>query len=89
MLLKSLPHVKYWWESYWERHNEDESMTFRRGPTWVAFVDALKEEFYHVGNYDDQYTRWMTLHQERDQNGVRVHQHLPYLVLKLGIRDSE
>jgi hypothetical protein len=25
-LLKSLPHVKYWWECYWERHNEDKSM---------------------------------------------------------------
>jgi hypothetical protein len=48
-------------------HNEDESITFRIGPTWVAFVDALKEEFYPVGNYDDQYMRWMTSHQETDQ----------------------
>jgi hypothetical protein len=57
MLLKSLPHVKYWWESYFERHNKEESMTLRRGPTWENFIDALKEEFYHVVNYDDQYTR--------------------------------
>jgi hypothetical protein len=28
-LLKALPHVKYWWESYWERHDGDESTTFR------------------------------------------------------------
>jgi hypothetical protein len=25
-LLKALPRVKYWWESYWERHNKDESI---------------------------------------------------------------
>jgi len=56
-LLKSLPHVKYWWEYYWEIHNEDESMAFRKRPTLVDFVDSLKEEFYLVRKYDDQYTR--------------------------------
>jgi uncharacterized protein YfeS len=60
-LLKSLPHVKAWWEGYWERYTMDESMPFGREPTWEAFVDSLKEEFYPVGNYDDQYMRWMTL----------------------------
>jgi hypothetical protein len=65
-LLKSLPHVKYWWEGYWERHNKDESVTFRTRPTWETFVDSLKEELYPVGNYDDPYMRWMTLCQERD-----------------------
>jgi hypothetical protein len=62
MLLKSLPHVKYWWDTYYVQHVEDESEAFGTEPTWVAFVDALKEEFYPVGNYDDQYTRWTTLH---------------------------
>jgi len=32
-LLKSLPHVKSWWEGYCERHIIDESMPFRRKPT--------------------------------------------------------
>jgi hypothetical protein len=29
------------------------SMPLGREPTWEAFMDALKEEFYHVGSYDD------------------------------------
>jgi hypothetical protein len=52
-LLKSLPHVRVWWEGYWERYTVDESMPLGREPTWVAFVDSLKEELYHVKNYDD------------------------------------
>jgi hypothetical protein len=40
----------------------DESMSFGREPTWAPFVDGLKKEFYPVGSYYDQYTRWMTLH---------------------------
>jgi hypothetical protein len=48
VLLKSLPHVRSWWEGYWERYTMDESTLFGREPTWVAFVDALKEEFYPV-----------------------------------------
>ena len=60
-LLKSLPHVKSWWEGYWERYIADESTLFRREPTWAAFVDSLKEEFYPIGNYEDQYMRWTTL----------------------------
>jgi hypothetical protein len=52
-LLKSLPCVKYWWEGYWERHNEDESTTLETQPTWATFVDSLEEDFYHVRNYDD------------------------------------
>jgi hypothetical protein len=53
-LLKSLPHVSAWWEGYWDRYNMNESTLFGREPTWVAFVYSLKEEFYHVINYDDQ-----------------------------------
>jgi hypothetical protein len=53
-LLKSLPHARAWWEGYWERYTVDESTPFRREPTWEAFVDALKEEFYPIKNYDDQ-----------------------------------
>jgi hypothetical protein len=53
--------------SYWERHNEYETMAFRIGPTRVAFVNSLKEYFYSIRNNDDYYTRWtMTLRHERD-----------------------
>jgi hypothetical protein len=45
VLLKSLLHVRYWWEGYWERYTADESTTFGREPSWVTFVDSLKEEF--------------------------------------------
>jgi hypothetical protein len=54
-LLKSLPHVRAWWEGYWERYTMDESTLFGREPTWDSFVYALKEEFYPVGKYVDQY----------------------------------
>jgi hypothetical protein len=43
----------------------NEYTPFKRDPTWVAFVDSLKEEFYPVRNYYDQYMRWMTLPQKR------------------------
>jgi len=49
-LLKSLPHVRDWWEGYWERYTIDESTLFGREPTWVAFVDSIKEDFYPVRN---------------------------------------
>ena len=26
-------------------------------PTWDIFVDAVKEEYYFLGNYEDQYMR--------------------------------
>ena len=66
-LLKSLPHVRAWWEGYSERYTANESTPFKREPTRAAFVDALKEEFYPVRNYDDQYMRSTTLCQKRDQ----------------------
>ena len=43
MLLKSLPHAIDWWETYCEKHVEDESEIFELGPTWMDFVDSLRE----------------------------------------------
>jgi hypothetical protein len=65
-LLKALPRVRSWREGYWERYIVDESTLFGRDPTWATFVDSLKEEFYPVGNYDDQHMTWTTLCQKRD-----------------------
>ena len=55
-LLKSLPHVKYWWDGYYKRHAKDEYGILKEKPTLEYFVDVIKEEFYLVRNYDDQYT---------------------------------
>ena len=79
-LLKALPHVKSWWETYWEQSSKEKSRIYGADPTWDFFVDAVKEQYYPVGNYEDQYMRWTTLRQE-GPTSFRVHQYLPYLVL--------
>jgi hypothetical protein len=50
-LLKALPHVKHWWETYWEQSSTEESGIYGAEPTWDFFVDAVKEQYYPVGNY--------------------------------------
>jgi hypothetical protein len=64
-LLKALPHVKHWWETYWEKSSIEESGIYGAEPTWGFFVDVVKEQYYPVGNYEDQYMRWTALRQER------------------------
>jgi hypothetical protein len=44
-LLKDLPHVKHWWETYWEKSSIEESGTYGAEPTWDFFVDAVKEQW--------------------------------------------
>jgi hypothetical protein len=61
IVLKDLPRVRYWLETYYEKHFRDESTIFGPKPTWVDFVNALNEKYYHVGKYDDPYMRWTTL----------------------------
>jgi hypothetical protein len=60
-LLKVVPHVKDWWETHYEKTYMGEPSMFPTIPTWESFVDALKEQYYPVRSYDDQYTRWTTL----------------------------
>jgi len=88
-LLKSLPHVKHWWETYWEQSSAKESGIYGTKPTWDFFVDALKEQYYPVGNYEDQYMRWTTLRQERGQAVPEFTNIFHTLRTKLGIKDSE
>jgi hypothetical protein len=52
-LLKSLPHVKHWWETYWEKSSIEESRIYGAEPTWEFFVDVVKEQYYPIGNYED------------------------------------
>jgi hypothetical protein len=52
-LLKALPHVKHWWETYWDQSYIEESGIYGTKPTWEFFVDAVKDQYYLVGNYDN------------------------------------
>jgi len=65
--LKAMPHVKDWWDTYCEQNSTDVIDIFGGKPTWASFVESIKEKYYHVGNYDDQYTKWTTLQWEMDQ----------------------
>jgi hypothetical protein len=37
-LLKALPHVIYWWDTYCEQHAKEESIIFGPGPTWEVLL---------------------------------------------------
>ena len=60
-LLKVVPLVKNCWDTCYEQNSSDES-----GMCEASFIDVVKEQYYPVENYDDQYTKWTILHQERD-----------------------
>ena len=66
-LLNIVPHVQNWWGTYWEKNSSDESGMFETKPTWASFIDVVKEQYYPMENYDEQYTNWTILHQESDQ----------------------
>jgi hypothetical protein len=88
-LLKALPHVKNWWENYWEKISTEESGIYGVQPTWDFFVDAVKEQYYPIGNYEDQYMRWTTLWKERGQEVSKFTNTFHTLHTKLGIKYSE
>jgi hypothetical protein len=67
-LLKAAPHVKDWWKTYLEQEGEGEPSMFLDAPTWNYFRDAIKEQYYPVGIYEDKYIQWTTLRQQRDQD---------------------
>jgi hypothetical protein len=52
-------------------------------------VDAVKEQYYIVGKYDDQYMRWTTLQQERGQAVSDFTNTFHTLRTNLGIKDSK
>jgi hypothetical protein len=58
-------------------------------PTWDFFVDAVKEQYYPIGNYEDQYMRWTTLWKERGQAVSEFTNTFHTLLTKLGIKDFE
>jgi hypothetical protein len=53
LILKFVPHVINWWENYYGKNYTEDSGMFQDEPTWDFFMDAAKEKYYHVENYDD------------------------------------
>jgi hypothetical protein len=88
-LLRALPHVRYWCDNYFEKYVVVESAIFWPRPTCADFVDALKEKYHYVGNYYDQYMRWTTVHQERDQTVLEYTNIFHTLHKNIGIKDSK
>ena len=56
-------------------------------PLGIFFVDAVKEQYYPIGNYEDQYIRWTTLRQERGQAVLKFSNTFHTLRTKLGIKN--
>jgi hypothetical protein len=48
-------------------------------------MDVVKEQYYPIGNYNDQYMRCTTLHQERGQIVMDFTNTFHTLCTKLGI----
>jgi hypothetical protein len=88
-LLKVVPHVKYWWENFCEQKETKETSLFTVTTTWESFKDAIKEQYYPFRSYDDFYTKWTTLRQERDQAVPNFTNIFHTLRTKLGIKESE
>jgi hypothetical protein len=88
-LLKVVPHVKDCCDTYSEQRVVEESTILVITPTWDLFRDAIKEQYYCVGSYEDQYTRWSTLRQERDQTVPDFTNIFHTPCTKLGIKDSK
>ena len=88
-ILKALPHVKHCWETYWDKSSTEEFGIYGVEPTWYFFVDAVKEQYYPAGNYEDQCMRWTTLRQERGQAVSDFTNTFHTLRTKLGIKDSK
>jgi hypothetical protein len=89
VLLKVVPHVKYWWETFCEQKEIEGSTLFVDASTWSSFRDVIKEQYYPVGSYDDLYRRWTTLWQERHQTMPEFTNVFHILRTNLGIKYFE
>jgi hypothetical protein len=47
-LLKVIPHVKDWWETFCEQKETEEPSLFTVTTTWESFRDVIKEQYYPV-----------------------------------------
>jgi hypothetical protein len=89
VLLKVVPRVKDWWETFCEQKKIEGSTLFAISPTWGSFMDVIKEQYHPIGSYDDLYTRWTTMRHERDQTMREFTNVFHTLRTNLGIKDSE
>jgi hypothetical protein len=89
VLLKVVPRVKDWWETFCEQKEIEEPSLFIVAVTRESFKDDIKEQYYPVGSYDDLYTKWTTLRQEKDQAVPEFTNIFHTLHIKLGIKDSK
>ena len=62
---------------------------FETNITWASFIDVVKEQYYLVGSYDDQYINWTIMHQERDQAVSEYTNKFYTLRTNMGIKDSQ
>jgi hypothetical protein len=88
-LLKVVPHVKDFLDTYYEQKASEEYSLFAVVPTCVSFRDVIKERYYPIGRHDDQYTKWTTLWHERDQTMPEFTNVFHNLHTKMGIKDFE
>jgi hypothetical protein len=88
-LLKALPHVKHWWETYWEKSSTEESGIYGVEPTWDFLWMRLRNSITLLAIMKTRYMRWTTLHQERGQEVLEFTNTFHTLRTKLGIKDSE
>jgi hypothetical protein len=88
-VFKDVPHVKYWWDTFCEQKEIEGSTIFAFSPPWGSFGDVIKEQYYLVGSYDDLYTIWTTLRQERYQIVPEFTNVFHTLHNKMGIKDFE
>jgi hypothetical protein len=44
-ILKAVPHVKNWWETFCEQNDKEETSLFSVMATWESLRDAIKESF--------------------------------------------
>lgn len=75
-LLKPTPHIKYWWETYYEWKDEREPSLFLGTPNWNSLRDTIKEKYYPVRSYEDKYIKWTT--EGKRPRCVEVHKYFSY-----------
>jgi hypothetical protein len=75
--------------NFCEQKETEKTSLFIVTSTWESFKDVIKEHYYPVRSYDNLYTKWTTLRQERDQAMPNFTNIFDTLRTKLGIKDSK
>jgi hypothetical protein len=73
-LLKVVPHVKDWWDTYSEQRAIEESEIFVVSPKWDSFWDVIKEPIHPMDHPTSR----------KGLDNTRFHQYFPYPVHQIG-----